>query len=101
MEELIPSEFYLSQNSPNPFRNSTNIKYCLPFKTNVYLTIFNFDGIMVKELVNQVQEAGTYEIKFDSHDFPYGEYYFQLQAGDNIKKTKLYFNKMKKMILIK
>ncbi len=52
MEVLVPSEFYLSQNSPNPFKDMTKIKYCLPCKTKVILTLFNSTGEMIKELVN-------------------------------------------------
>jgi len=101
MEELVPSKFYLSQNSPNPFKETTKIKYCLPVKTKVNLTLFNSNGEKVKELLNSKQEAGTYEIKFDGHDLPDGYYYYQLQAVDPESCSRETFVETKKMILIK
>lgn len=80
MTELVPSNFLLSQNFPNPFKENTRIKYCLPVKIQVKLTVFSDDGECVKELVNKIQEPGTYESKFDSSDIPDGFYHYQLQA---------------------
>lgn len=100
MEELVPSEFYLSQNFPNPFKDSTKIKYCLPVKTNVNLTVYNSDGEKVKELVNTIQEAGTYEIKLESSDLPSGYYYYRIQAVDTSTGALKPFIETKKMILL-
>jgi len=101
MEELVPSEFYLSQNFPNPFKDSTKIKYCLPVKTDVNLTVYNSVGEKVKELVNTMQEAGTYEIKLGSGDFPNGSYYYRIQAVDPLTNSSQPFVETKKMILLR
>jgi hypothetical protein len=101
MEELIPSEFYLSQNFPNPFSGQTNIKYCLPVKANVKLNLYNSDGGLVKELLNNTQEAGTYEIKLNSNDFLEGLYYYAIEAVDLSSGLKKIFSDTKKMLLIK
>ena len=61
MDELVPSDFYLSQNYPNPFKEKTTIKFCIPHKTSVKLTIFNSFGSVIKKLVNEEKYAGTYE----------------------------------------
>ena len=81
MKELFPSNFQLSQNYPNPFKECTKIKYCLPFRTDVNLTICDSRGTIFKVLVNQIQEAGTYEVNFHRNYFPGGEYFCQIQAG--------------------
>lgn len=99
MEEFIPSEFYLSQNFPNPFNGQTNIKYCLPVKAKVNLNIFNSDSEIVKELVNNTQEAGTYEIKFNSNGFLEGQYYYVIEAVDLSSGLKKIFKHTKKMII--
>ena len=64
MDDLIPSEFYLGQNYPNPFKNKTTIKYCIPYKTKVRITIYNSEGNMIEKLVDEIKEAGTYEFEF-------------------------------------
>jgi len=99
MEEFIPSEFYLSQNFPNPFCGQTNIKYCLPVKAKVKLNIYNSDGEIVKELLNNTQEAGTYEIKLSSNDFLEGQYYYVIEAVDLGSGLKNIFNDTKKMVI--
>ena len=64
MEELLPSSFFLSKNFPDPFCDKTKIKYCLPIRTKVNLSIYNLDGEKVKELINKTQDAGVYELNF-------------------------------------
>ena len=99
MNDLVPSEFYLSQNYPDPFKDKTSIKYCLPEKTLVELTIFNSNGEKIKELIHKVQNAGTYETLFDSQDLKDGVYYYQLKAIDLKSGTRELFTKTKKMVL--
>ena len=101
MEEFVPSEFYLSQNFPNPFNRQTNIKYCLPVKAKVKLNLYNSDGDLVKELLNNTQEAGTYEIKLGSNDFLEGQYYYVIEAVDLSSGLKKIFSDTKKMLLQK
>ena len=62
---MIPLKFYLSQNYPNPFRDKTTIKYCIPYKTRVDITLYNQEGGKIITLVDEVQNAGTYEVVFD------------------------------------
>lgn len=99
MNDLVPLEFYLSQNYPNPFKDKTSIKYCLSEKAKVYLTLFNSKNEKIKELLCKVQNAGTYETILDSRNFQTGVYYYQLKAVDPLSGTRQLFVKMKKMVL--
>jgi hypothetical protein len=101
MDEIIPSEYYMSQNFPNPFKEATNIKYCLPVKSKVTIRVFNSDCEMIKQLVNDVQEAGTYQVKFDGQKFSCGEYLCAIEAVDTGSGLKKIFNDTKKMVLQK
>ena len=108
MEELIPSKFFLSQNFPNPFKDETKIKYCLPVRTKVNITVYNSDGVKVKELVNEIQDAGTYEVKLNIHsgevrNLTPDSYYYTIQANDSAQKGQAVhkFTETKKMVLIK
>lgn len=101
MQNLVPTKFLLSQNFPNPFRDETKIKYCLPFRIKVNLSIFDQSGKKVKELVNKVQDAGTYEVKLKKYDLPEGHYFYQMQVIDSEPITGQIFVSMKKMQLIK
>ena len=92
MDELVPSEFYLSQNYPNPFKGKTTIKYCVPDKTLIKIIVFDSDMTIVEELENEVKEAGTYEVEFKANGFKCGPYFYRLEAKG--------FNKTKEMTLI-
>jgi poly(beta-D-mannuronate) lyase len=70
--------FRLMQNYPNPFNPSTTIRYSIPQRGNVTLKVFNSIGKQVKELVNQEQPQGTYQIRFDASALASGVYYSTL-----------------------
>ena len=106
--DLEPSEFYLSQNYPNPFSEKTTIKFCVAYKGKVKLEVFNPEGEIIKTLLDEEKEAGTYEVEFDvsgclsglspdrdgeGRNLPEGIYVYQLKAGD--------FSSAKKMLKIK
>lgn len=82
MDDLLPSAFYLSQNSPNPFKEKTKIKYCLPVKTVVNMTLYDSSGGKVRELLNKTQEAGTYELEIRGQNFKNCEYTYRFKAVD-------------------
>ena len=89
MYDLEPSEFYLSQNYPNPFSDSTAIKYCIAYKTKVRLEVFNPEGKMIKVLVDEVKEAGTYEVIWDAANLPSGAYFYKFIVEGFIATKKM------------
>lgn len=64
VDELIPPDFYLSQNYPNPFKDRTVIKYCVPYKLKVRITVYTPAGEIVTILKDEIHEPGTYEVVF-------------------------------------
>jgi parallel beta-helix repeat protein len=92
-QNLIPSEFLLSQNYPNPFNPLTTIEYGLPNENHVILSIYNTQGHMVKELVNDFKSAGLYKVSFDGSNLSSGVYFYRIKAGG--------FTDVKRMVLIK
>jgi hypothetical protein len=85
----IPGQFALAQNFPNPFNPSTIIRYGLPARSRVKLTVFNTLGQQVRALVNESQEAGSYEVRFDATGLASGMYFYRLQAGDFMATKRL------------
>jgi uncharacterized protein (TIGR02145 family) len=85
--------FELKQNYPNPFNPSTNIKYQIRNNGIVTLKVFNALGQEIETLVNEKQNAGTYEITFDASKHPSGIYYYRISTDK--------FSDTKKMLLVK
>ena len=76
----LPDKIELYQNFPNPFNPTTTIRYALPQKEYVSLTVFTVVGQRVATLVNREQEAGVHEAHFDGGGLASGVYFFRLDA---------------------
>jgi len=86
---VIEQNFELVQNYPNPFNPNTIIKYQIPAKSNVLLSLYNTIGEQILVLVDEEKDAGTYEVEIFSVDLPSGVYFYQLRAGDRIETKKM------------
>ncbi len=86
---LAPSEFRLEQNFPNPFNPATTIQYQLPSTSNVSLKIYDVLGNEVVTLVNEKQDAGYKEIKFNANRYASGMYIYRLTAEKYVSTKKL------------
>jgi hypothetical protein len=74
---------------PNPFNPSSTIRYGLPNKTAVQLSVYNTLGQSVSTLVNGEQEAGYHEVKFDAGKLASGVYLYRMVAGSYVETKKL------------
>ena len=61
----IPAKLTL-KNSPNPFKNSTSIKYSVLEAAKVEIVIYDVTGQVIKNLVNAAQQPGTYSIDWNA-----------------------------------
>ncbi|HDL04573.1 MAG: hypothetical protein DRP46_07990 [Candidatus Zixiibacteriota bacterium] len=96
--ELLPGEFSLAQNAPNPFNPQTRIDYDIPKATNVRLEIYNVLGQHVKTLVDEFQEPGSKSVIWDGRDnsgstVASGIYFYRMDAGE--------FSLTRKMMMLK
>jgi len=92
-ENIIPSEYSLSQNFPNPFNPVTRIRYQIPTQTFVRILLYDVLGNEVQKLVCENQEAGYYDVELDGSDLTTGIYLLKLHAGS--------FTSTKKIVLVK
>lgn len=88
-ERELPRLFTLSQNYPNPFNPSTIIRYGLPHRAYVTMTVFNTLGQRMETLVKGDQEAGYHEVLFDASSLSAGTYFYRLQAGQFVQTKRL------------
>ena len=89
VDNLLPTEYALEQNFPNPFNPSTTIKYQLPKDGLVTLKIYDILGREVATLVNEEKIAGKYQVNFNASSLASGVYIYKLQAGDFVSSKKM------------
>jgi hypothetical protein len=88
-KEGVPMSLALEQNYPNPFNPTTAIRYALPQRSHVTLTVFNTLGQQVATLIKGEVEAGYHEVQFYPQGLASGVYVYRLQAGDFVQSKKL------------
>jgi len=85
----LPLTYELLQNFPNPFNPATTIQYQLPQDAKVMLKVYDILGNEVATLVNEEQEAGYKEVKFNASNLASGVYIYRLQAGSFVTAKKM------------
>jgi len=96
---LVPKSFALYQNYPNPFNPSTEIRYDIPERSRVVITIFNDLGVTVATPVSDVQNAGEYRITWEPA-VASGVYFYRIQATSS-EHPSITFQKVLKAIIVK
>ncbi len=84
---IVPGEFHLGPNYPNPFNPATTISYTLSETAETSLAVYNIRGELIKTLVSGVQQAGEYTIEWNGtdaqgKDAPSGVYFYRLKNGE-------------------
>ena len=96
--ELLPNNYALYQNHPNPFNPITSFRYNLALDGLVKIIIYDLKGRVVKTLVDDYQTAGFKSVQWNATNdrnepVSAGLYPYTLQIKDFIES--------KKMILLK
>jgi uncharacterized lipoprotein YddW (UPF0748 family) len=79
-DQLVARSFELDQNYPNPFNPSTDIRFQIPERDHVTLTVFDMLGREVTVLVNSELAAGSHTVTFDAAGLSSGIYLYRLET---------------------
>lgn len=78
---------FLYQNNPNPFNQTTEIKYFLPENvSNAYIYVFNMQGAL--QLTFNLTETGFGSISINASQLNAGMYFYTLAVGGKEIETK-------------
>ncbi len=88
-EDVIPSEFKLYYNYPNPFNPSTNIRFDIPEAATVKLEIYNILGQKIASPIHKEMKPGRYTLRLNLNKFASGIYLARIQAGKYVKTIKI------------
>jgi len=96
---ILPSDYQLSANYPNPFNPTTTFSFTLPIDKRVSVKVYDITGRLVSTLVNdQFYPAGTHDVTWNGtnqagQQVASGTYLYSLEYGN--------FRQTRKMVLIK
>ncbi len=90
---VVPTEFSVAQNFPNPFNAKTAINFALPTTANVTVTIYNVAGQVVETINAGELAAGEHSVTWDATNISSGVYFYKVAAGE--------FSETMKMTLLK
>lgn len=95
---VVPTEFNLGQNFPNPFNPTTVIHYQIPSIGSdhfppIRLSVYDVLGREVAILVNERKVPGEYAVTWNASGLPSGVYIYRISAGP--------FSDQKKLLLIR
>ena len=88
-----PFGSYMGDNYPNPFDESTLIKYYIPSYEYVTLTIFDASGKEVETLVRRFEYEGVHQVIWNAKGLPSGTYLCKLKFGNKTETKKLFLLK--------
>lgn len=94
------SDARLFQNTPNPFHHTTLISYSLPAATDITLALYDITGRLVETLVNEVQQPGIHQIRWDRKSNPSGVYFYRLKACPERSRRAGEFVATRKMVVL-
>ncbi|MEI6090029.1 MAG: T9SS type A sorting domain-containing protein [bacterium] len=79
---LINNSIFIS---PNPVNSSSvNIEYELNCNCTIVLALYNSNGLLISNLLNEFQAAGSQSFTLPVGDLAAGVYFIELKAGDSV-----------------
>lgn len=87
--DILPQEFKLYQNFPNPFNSCTVVTFELPVSSHIKASIFDPQGRLVSILSDRMYPAGCNQLLFRADNLPSGVYICKMEAKDYNHSLKL------------
>ena len=87
--DIEPFGQIFTLNYPNPFSQSTTIKFQVCEYQRVSLKVYNLNGQEVGSLIDKVILPGIYEATWDATGMKEGVYVYRLEVGDYVESRKL------------
>jgi hypothetical protein len=92
-KSLVPDNYALHQNFPNPFNATTEIRYDLPEETYTNISIYNIAGQLIEVVLDEKMPAGYHSVKVHTPQYGSGMYIYRISTPG--------FSASKKFLLLK
>ena len=87
-EPIIPIQFSLLRNYPNPFNNSTTFQFTIPSSGNVKIDVYNLLGQVVVTPLNEIRGPGLNTAYFSGNSLASGMYIYAIKWEDRTAQSK-------------
>jgi Domain of unknown function (DUF4331)/Secretion system C-terminal sorting domain len=84
--ELASPDIFISA-FPNPFVDNNVIRYHIEAPSKVTISVYDESGKIVKVLVNENRDAGTYSVQWNSSGMARGVYFVNASRNGNVKQN--------------
>ena len=88
-DDPAPSKFWLSQNCPNPFGQTTSIRFAVPRPSHVSIVIYDVRGRQALTLADEDMAPGYYARALAGEALSNGVYFCQLRAERFVMTRKI------------
>ncbi len=93
-DESLPKVIALRSVYPNPFNPVVTVEFDLDRRRNVQMMIYDVNGKLVRELVDEVRDPGTHKIRWNGrnetgHRVATGIYFLRFQSEDWVSHRKI------------
>lgn len=90
---VVPTDFALKPNFPNPFNPSTTIAYDVPVQAQMTIEVYNLLGQVVVQLVNEYMAAGSYTVTWNGmnasgQSVASGTYLYRIVSSTGFTQTR-------------
>lgn len=83
---IMAPEIFIAS-APNPFNNTTTLRYRMDEPGHISIEVFDGNGNQVNVLVNQQQQAGTYTVYWNASRLPSGVYLVKALKNGEVRQT--------------
>lgn len=94
-----PDQFFLYPNYPDPFNQSTLIRFVAPRPAVVNLRVYDILGKEVATLVNKEFAPGIHTAEWNAENSASGTYFYKMQAVDPSTSSGQSFVQVRRMVL--
>ncbi len=86
---VLPRRLELERGFPNPFQESTILRYYLPHGGAVEANLYNVLGQLVQPLLRDFQNEGWHNLRITGFDLAQGIYFIHLKTAGEVATQKL------------
>ncbi len=88
-DEMFPTEYWLGQGYPNPFNPRAQLRFAVPSRGRVRISLYNVVGREVRVLLDEEMEPGVHMVDVDADGLASGVYFCRMVSGAFAETRKL------------